>query len=184
MSPKDLCTIPFLDKVIDAGVKVLKIEGRARPPEYVKTVSLAYNEAIDACLNNTFSKEKIEGWLKKLGTVFNRGFWDGYYLGRKFGEWNDRYGSKATKRKRYIAQATNYFSKLGVAEFLVQSDSLKIGDEVLLIGPTTGVIEMTINEMRKDLGRVDSAKKGDIISIPVIEKIRRADKLYLLEEVL
>jgi len=183
MSPKDLCTIPFFDKVIDAGVSVFKIEGRARPPEYVKIVSHAYNEVIESVLDNTLSREKIDNWLKKLKTVFNRGFWDGYYLGRKFGEWNDDYGSKATKRKKYIAKATNYFSKIGVAEFLVQAGDLKIGDECLIIGPTTGVIELTINEIRKDLENVNDAHKGDVISIPIPGKIRRADKLYILETV-
>lgn len=183
MSPKDLCTIPFFDKIIDAGVSVFKIEGRARPPEYVKTVTLAYKEAIENCLGGDFSKEKTDNWLKKLETVFNRGFWDGYYLGRKFGEWNDEYGSKATKRKKYIAKATNYFSKIGVAEFLVQAGKIKVGDECLIIGPTTGVIELTISEIRQELVNVQEADKGAVISIPVSEKIRRADKLYLLETI-
>jgi len=183
MSPKDLCTLPFIDKVIDAGVKVLKIEGRARPPEYVKIVTQTYNEAINYYLDNFFTKEKIDLLMSKLETVFNRGFWDGYYLGRKLGEWNNEYGSKATKRKKYIAQATNYFAKIGVAEFLVQAGDLKLGDEVLIIGPTTGVLELTIDEIRKDLTATDLATKGDIISIPVPEKVRRADKLYVLENV-
>jgi len=182
MSPKDLCTISFFDKVLDAGVKVLKIEGRARPSEYVKTVVTAYNEAIESYLDNSFSSEKTNIWLSKLETVFNRGFWDGYYLGRKTGEWNDIYGSKATKRKVYIAQATNYFNKLQVAEFLVQAGNLKVGDEILIIGPTTGVLEFTLTEIRKDLNAVDEVTKGDLISIPIPfdEKVRRADKLYKL----
>lgn len=180
MSPKDLCTIAFIDQVIEAGVTIMKIEGRARPPEYVKTVSKSYDKAINAYINGTLSRKKIDNWMKQLEEVFNRGFWDGYYLGRKLGEWNNDYGSKAKKRKMYIAKATNYFSKIGVAEFLVQAGELNLNDEILIIGPTTGVIETKINEIRKDLKPTDHAKQGDIISIPIKEKVRRADKLYKL----
>ncbi len=180
MSPKDLCTIAFIDKVLDSGVSVLKIEGRARPPEYVKTVTTAYREAIKAYSTNTFSEEKAKNWHKKLKTVFNRGFWDGYFLGQKFGEWNDSYGSKAEKKKFYIAKCTNYFSKISVGEFLVQAGKLTIGDEILVIGPTTGVVETKITEIRKDLGKVENVDKGDLISIAMPEKVRRADKLYKL----
>ncbi len=180
MSPKDLNTIGFIDKVLDAGVRVLKIEGRARSAEYVKTVSEVYNEAINHYLAGTFSEKLIENWNNRLSEVFNRGFWDGYYLGRKLGEWNNQYGSKATKRKVYVAKVTNYFGKLQVAELLVQADTLSVGDEVLIIGPTTGVIETKISEIRKDLVEVPQVKQGDIISVPVPEKVRRADKLYKL----
>jgi putative protease len=178
MSPKDLMTVNFIDKILDAGVKVLKIEGRARPPEYVKTVVSCYREAVDAVYGGTYTKEKIESWIERLSTVFNRGFWDGYYLGRKLGEWSSDYGSKATKRKEYIGKATNYFNKIAVAEFLIQSGNLKVGDEILITGPTTGVIEMRVSELRFDLQSVSEVSKGQSISIPVKEKVRRADKLY------
>jgi len=183
MSPKDLCTIGFIDKLIKAGVSVLKIEGRARPPEYVKNVCECYNEAVISVFENTYTQEKIAGWMEKLSTVFNRGFWDGYYLGRKLGEWNNRYGSQATKIKKYVAKATNYFAKLGVAEFLVESGTLHVGDEILIIGPTTGVIETKVEEIRFDLQPVEQATKGQAISIPVKEMVRRADKLYKWETV-
>jgi len=180
MSPKDLCTIGFIDEIIDAGVSVLKIEGRARPAEYVKTVTNAYRKAIEAYNNKTFTKELSNKWRLDLNTVFNRGFWDGYFLGQKFGEWNNGYGSKAKKKKFYIAKCTNYFSKIEIGEFLLQAGSIKIGDEILVIGPTTGVVETTITEIRKDLGKIKQAEKGDIVSIAMPEKIRRADKLYKL----
>ena len=178
MSPKDLCTIGFVDKILNAGVKVLKIEGRARPAEYVKTVCNCYNEAIDACINDEYTVEKIKGWETRLATVFNRGFWDGYYLGRKIGEWSKDYGSKATKTKEYIGKGTNYFGKIKVAEFQIQSGNLKVGDEILITGPTTGVVQTTIKEIRVDLKNTDEAFKGQTISIPIDEKVRRADKLY------
>ena len=178
MSPKDLCTIGFVDKILGSGVRVLKIEGRARPAEYVKTVCDCYNEAIDACFDGTYTQEKIKGWEKRLATVFNRGFWDGYYLGRKIGEWSKDYGSKATKTKEYIAKATNYFNKIKVAEFQIQSGKLKVGDEILITGPTTGVIQTHIKEIRCDMKNTDEAQKGQTISIPINEKVRRADKLY------
>ena len=178
MSPKDLCTIGFVDKIVDAGVKVLKIEGRARPAEYVKIVSECYDEAIKACIDGTYNQEKIKGWENCLATVFNRGFWDGYYLGRKMGEWNKEYGSKATKTKVYIGKGTNYFKNIKVAEFLLQADNLKVGDEILITGPTTGVIQTEVKEIRVDLKSTDEAKKGQTISVPVDVKVRPSDKLY------
>jgi putative protease len=178
MSPKDLCTIGFLNKVMDAGVRVLKIEGRARPPEYVKTVIECYNEAIQAHLDGTFDELKINDWKTRLSTVFNRGFWDGYYLGQTMGEWSHVYGSKATKKKVYIGKGMNYFSNLKVAEFLVETNSLKVGDEIMIVGPTTGVIETKITEIRVDLQIVNETKKGERFSIPMAANIRRSDKLY------
>jgi putative protease len=142
--PRDLSTIGFVDKLLDAGVKVFKIEGRARPAEYVKIVSECYNEAIDAVYEGIYSTEKIQAWEERLSTVFNRGFWDGYYLGRKMGEWSKEYGSKARKRKIYLGPARNYFSKIKVGEFEIQTDSLKVGDEILITGPTTGVIQAIV----------------------------------------
>lgn len=184
MSPKDLCTIAYLDRIIDAGVSVMKIEGRARSPEYVKTVTECYDEAIHACLNGEFGEEKIKAWETRLATVFNRGFWDGNYLGQELGEWSRGYGSSATKRKIYAGKGMNYFSKLGVAEFLLEAGDLNRGDEILITGPTTGVMELTIDEMQVDHKRVDSVKKGENFSIPVPDVIRRSDKLYRVVSVL
>lgn len=178
MSPKDLSTIGFVDKILNAGVKVLKIEGRARPAEYVKTVCECYNEAIDAAINDSYTKGKVKDWENRLSSVFNRGFWDGYYLGRKLGEWSKDYGSKATKTKEYIGKGINYFGKIKVAEFQIQSGNLNVGDEILITGPTTGVIQTTVKEIRVDLKNTDEAHKGQTISVPVGEKVRRADKLY------
>ncbi len=183
MSPKDLSTIGFVDKILKAGVKVFKIEGRARPPEYVKTVTECYSEAINAVLDGSYNKEKIEKWEERLSTVFNRGFWDGYYLGRKLGEWSKDYGSKATKTKEYLGKGSNYFSKLKVAEFQLQAGSLKVGDEILITGPTTGVIQTIVKEIRVDLKNTEEAHKGQTISVPIDEKVRRADKLYKLVNV-
>ncbi len=180
MSPKDLSTIYFLDKIIDSGITVLKIEGRARPPEYVKTVTRVYREAADAVEAGEYTRENIERWEADLKRVFNRGFWDGYYLGRTYGEWSEAYGSKATRRKHFIGQVSNFFSKIGVAEITMKADTLSLGDEVLLIGETTGVVETVIKEIRKDYKTTDTAEKGDIISIAVPEKVRRNDKLYKL----
>ncbi|MBN2273215.1 MAG: U32 family peptidase [Bacteroidales bacterium] len=182
MSPKDLCTIHFLDQIIDAGVRVLKIEGRARSPEYVKTVVSCYSEAIDDILAGRYSRQKAEKLNEKLKMVFNRGFWDGYYLGKRTGEWSDAHGSKALKKKIYIAKSLNYYHKLGVGEFLCESDSLKTGDEILIIGPNTGVIETTIEEMHNDTGPVKSVNQGERFSIPLPRKVRRADKLYKMVE--
>jgi putative protease len=178
MSPKDLSTIKFLNKLLDAGVRVLKIEGRARPPEYVKTVSECYNEAVHSYLDGSFTEEKISNWTERLSTVFNRGFWDGYYLGQKLGEWSHKYGSRATKRKIYVGKTTNYFTKLKVAEFLIESHDLKIGDEILITGPTTGVVQLKVEEIRVDLKNTDLASKGVRCSVPVKTLIRRSDKLF------
>jgi putative protease len=183
MSPKDLCTIGFIDNIIDSGVKVLKIEGRARPAEYVKAVTSCYNEAVKAYIEGTYTIEKVKEWEKRLETTFNRGFWDGYYLGRKMGEWSKEYGSKATKTKVYIGKGTNYFNNLKVAEFLIQAENLKVGDEILITGPTTGVIETTVKEIRLDLAAVDSVEKGSLVSIPIDEKVRPSDKLYKMVKV-
>ncbi len=180
MSPKDLCTLPFLDRMIKAGIRVLKIEGRARSAEYVKTVVRTYNEALDAIFDGSYSEEKIKDWETQLKTVFNRGFWDGYYLGRRLGEWSGVYGSVATKRKIYIGKCTNFFSKLGVAEFEMASGDLKLQDEVLILGETTGVVEMIIAEMRVDLKPVEQCVKGERFSMLTPELVRRGDKLYKL----
>ncbi len=178
MSPKDLKTVHFLNKILDAGVSVLKIEGRARSAEYVKTVAQCYSEAVDAYFADDFTDERIESWNTRLAAVFNRGFWDGYYLGQRLGEWSKNYGSQATKRKLYIGKGTNYFTKLKVAEFELQTSNLKVGDEIVITGPTTGVVETTVKEIRVDLKPVEEAKKGERFSIQIDEKIRRADKLF------
>jgi putative protease len=183
MSPKDLCTISFLDKILDAGVSVLKIEGRARSPEYVRTVTECYREAIASSLEGTFSQAKVKAWEKRLSQVFNRGFWDGYYLGRELGEWSKGYGSKATKRKIYIGKGINYFSKLGVAEFLVESHEINVGDVILVTGPTTGVMELKVDEIQVEREPVKTATKGDHFSMLVPGIIRRSDKLYKLVDV-
>jgi putative protease len=178
MSPKDLCTIGFLNKMIDAGIRVFKIEGRARPAEYVKLVCESYNEAINAILEGTYGEEKIENWKQRLSTVFNRGFWNGYYLGQRLGEWSSVYGSKASKKKIAIGKVTNYFGKLGVGEFKLESYDLNVGDEVLIIGQTTGVVQMTVSELRFELNPVQKVNKGELFSMPVPETVRRGDKLY------
>lgn len=178
MSPKDLKTIHFLNKMIDAGVRVFKIEGRARGPEYVKTVCRTYDEAIHAYINDDYSQENIDKWDIELSKVFNRGFWDGYYLGQRLGEWSHNYGSQATQRKMYVGKSNNYFPNVGVAEFLLEAQNLKVGDEILIIGPTTGVIEHTVTELRLNLEPVEEVKKGDTFSMPVPDKVRRNDKLF------
>ncbi|MBR5103044.1 MAG: U32 family peptidase [Muribaculaceae bacterium] len=183
MSPKDLKTIHFLNKLIDAGVRVLKIEGRARGPEYVRTVVSCYNEAIDAVLNGTYTPEKIEAWNERLAMVFNRGFWDGYYLGQRLGEWTSKYGSSATKVKVYTAKGIRYFSNIGVAEFLVETGEVKVGDEILITGPTTGAVAITVEELRVDLKSVDKATKGQHFSIKTDTKIRPSDKLFVWRKV-
>jgi U32 family peptidase len=182
LSPKDLKTIHFMNKMMDAGVQVFKIEGRARGAEYVKTVVKCYREAIESQLSNTFTEEKIKEWDEKLATVFNRGFWDGYYLGQRLGEWTHKYGSSATKRKILIGKGIKFYSKLGVAEFLIESQNLNVGDEILITGPTTGAVEAKVEEIRVDLKPVQQAVKGEHISIPLKEKIRPSDKLYKLVE--
>jgi putative protease len=178
MSPKDLCTIGFLDKLIDAGVRVLKIEGRARSAEYVKEVSMCYDEAVNAIENKTYTREKTESWRKRLSTVFNRGFWDGYYLGQKMGEWNTGYGSSATKRKVYLGKVTNYFRKLNVAEIKLENGDLNKGDNILITGPTTGVVEYVTDEIRVDLNVTEKAVKGELCSIKTTCYLRRSDKVY------
>jgi putative protease len=178
MSPKDLCTIGFTDKMIEAGVRVLKIEGRARSAEYVKEVSSCYDEALKAIEAGTFSRDKIELWRIRLATVFNRGFWDGYYLGQTMGEWNTNYGSSATKRKIYLGKITNYFTKLNVAEIKLENGDLNKGDIILITGPTTGVVEYTVDEIRVDLKMAENALKGELCSIKTPDFLRRSDKVY------
>jgi putative protease len=178
MSPKDLCTIGFLDRLIGAGVRVLKIEGRARSAEYVKEVCSCYSEAVVSIENGTFSKEKTDAWRTRLATVFNRGFWDGYYLGQTMGEWNTNYGSSATKRKIYIGKITNYFTKLGVAEIKLENGDLTKGDNIIITGPTTGVVEYEVNEIRVDLKVSENALKGELCSIIAPDYLRRSDKVY------
>ena len=178
MSPKDLKTIHFMNKMMDAGVRVFKIEGRARGPEYVRTVVSCYREAIEAYLNGSFSQEKIENWDTRLAKVFNRGFWDGYYLGQRLGEWSAAYGSKATHKKVYIGKCTNYFQKIGVAEFLIEAQGLDVNDEILVTGETTGAYEDVVEEVRVDLLPVNHVDKGVYCSIKTKEIVRRNDKLY------
>lgn len=180
LSPKDLKTIHFLNKVLDAGVSVLKIEGRARSAEYVKTVTSCYNEAIHAYVDGTFSGEKVEDWNTRLATVFNRGFWDGYYLGQRLGEWSEKYGSVATYKKEYIGKVTNYFDRVGVGEVVIESGHLEIGDKVVFIGPTTGAIEIIVQELRVDELNCSMASKGEKCSLPVNQQLRRSDKVYRL----
>ncbi|MBE9484249.1 MAG: U32 family peptidase [Bacteroidetes bacterium] len=178
MSPKDLKTIDFLDKILDAGVRVLKIEGRGRSPEYVKTVTVCYREAVEAYQDGSLSQEKVDQWNEQLKTVYNRGFWDGYYLGRKMGEWSEQYGSQASKKKIYVGKVNNYFTKIGVAEVLVEATPLEKGDDIYIIGPTTGVYEGKVTEIRVDEKNTSTAKQGEVCSIPVPVFLRRSDKLY------
>lgn len=178
MSPKDLCTIGFVDKILESGISVLKIEGRARPPEYVKTVAECYRDAVDSVGDGTFGPERVKVWEERLGQVFNRGFWDGYYQGHKMGEWSKVYGSKATRKKEYLGKGSNYFPNIGVGEFLMETKSLKVGDKVLITGPTTGVIELDVEELRLDDKSVQEVNKGDRFSMKVGRKIRRSDKLF------
>ena len=184
MSPKDLKTVRFIDKMMKSGVRVFKIEGRARGPEYVYTVVKCYKEAIQSVIDGTFTEEKKDEWDERLATVFNRGFWDGYYLGQKLGEWNKNYGSCATEKKVYVGKGIKYFSKLGVAEFAIEAADFKKGDKLLITGPTTGVIYMTADEIRYNLNPVDEALKGQRISMPVPSKVRPSDKLFKLEQVI
>lgn len=183
MSPKDLKTVRFIDKMMESGVRVFKIEGRARGPEYVYTVVKCYKEAIQSVLDGTFTEEKKDAWDERLATVFNRGFWDGYYLGQKLGEWNKNYGSCATERKVYVGKGVKYFSKLGVAEFAIEAADFKKGDKLLITGPTTGVIWLNADEIRYDLKPVDEALRGQRISMPVPAKVRPSDKLFKLETI-
>lgn len=181
MSPKDLKTIHFLNKMIDAGVTVFKIEGRARGPEYVTTAVGCYSEAIQAIVDGTYSEERIAGWDERLRKIFNRGFWNGYYLGQRLGEWSSKYGSSATRVKRYAAKGVRYFSNIGVAEFLVENGTVKVGDEVVITGPTTGALILTVDELRVDLKPVQQAEKGQSFSMKVPAKIRPSDRLYVWE---
>lgn len=180
MSPKDLKTVRFIDRMMKSGVRVFKIEGRARGPEYVDTVVRCYREAINSVLDGTFTEEKKDQWDERLMTVFNRGFWDGYYQGQTLGEWNDSYGSKATEKKVYCAKAIKYFSRIGVAEFQVEATELHVGDSLLITGPTTGAMRLDCTEIRYDLNPVPMAEKGWRISIPVPDKVRPSDKLFIL----
>ena len=182
MSPKDLNTLPFLDKLLDAGVEVLKIEGRGRSPEYVKVVTQVYHEAVEAVQQGNFDQEKVAAWNERLASVYNRGFWDGYYLGRKTGEWTEEYGSQATQRKVYVGLVSNYFTKIGVAEIKMETQQLERGDQFLVIGPSTGVYEGTAKEIRVDLKVVEKTVKGELCSIAVDELVRRGDKVYKLVE--
>lgn len=179
MSPKDLCTIHFLNKMIDAGVRVLKIEGRARGPEYVAVAVKAYSEALEAICSGTYTEERIAAWQQELKKIFNRGFWNGYYLGQRLGEWSSKYGSSSTRVKRYAAKGVRYFPRLGVGEFLVEAGEVKNGDEIVITGPTTGAIILTIDEMRLDVDPVEKAVKGQSFSIKVPSKIRPSDRLYV-----
>jgi U32 family peptidase len=178
MSPKDLKTIGFVDEMLNAGVRVFKIEGRARGAEYVKAVVGCYREAIESCLNGTFSDEKVAEWDVRLAKVFNRGFWNGYYLGQRLGEWSNNYGSEATHKKIYVGKCTNFFSKLGVAEFLLEAQYLSVGDEILITGETTGAYEDVVSEIRVQLKPVDKVEKGTYFSMKTNELIRRNDKLF------
>ena len=178
MSPKDLKTVRFIDKMMRAGVRVFKIEGRARGPEYVYTVVNCYKEAIQSVIDGTFTEEKKDLWDKRLATVFNRGFWDGYYLGQKMGEWNKHYGSVATERKVYVGRGVKYFSRLGVAEFTCEASEFSVGDKMLISGPTTGAMYVTADEIHDDHGAVATAQKGTRVSIKVTGKIRPSDKLF------
>lgn len=179
MSPKDLKTIHFLNKMVDAGVRVFKIEGRARGPEYVKEVVECYNQALQAICDGTYDEEKIAQWDERLSRVFNRGFWDGYYLGQRLGEWSSKYGPSSSRVKVYAAKAIRYFSKIGVAEFKLESSELAVGDEVVITGPTTGALIFKVDEIRVDLQAVEKAVKGDRFSIPVPERVRPNDRLYI-----
>lgn len=178
MSPKDLKTIGFIDKMMQAGVRVFKIEGRARSAEYVYTVVSCYKEAVAAVQEGTFTPEKVEAWNARLATVFNRGFWDGYYLGRKLGEWSAVYGSSATEKKTYVGKGMKYFSKLGVGEFYIEAGEFAPGDKLLIVGPTTGALYVEATDIHGDHGPVEKAVKGMRVSIPVPEKVRPSDKLY------
>ena len=181
MSPKDLCTIEFMDKIIAAGVTVFKIEGRARSSEYVQTVTRCYRQAADAVLAGTYTPELAAKLKEKLATVFNRGFWDGYYQGARLGEWSEVYGNRATRTKTYLGKVTNWYEKLGVAEITLETGSFRVGSHLLFTGATTGVIECDVAEIRLDSGSVTQTEKGDVCSIPLSEKVRRGDKVFLFE---
>lgn len=182
MSPKDLKTIHFLNKMIDAGVEVFKIEGRARGPEYVATAVRCYSQAIEAIAAGEFTDEKIAAWDTELSKIFNRGYWDGYYLGQRLGEWSSKYGSSATRVKHYVAKGVKYFSRLGVGEFIMEAGELHVGDEIIITGPTTGAMMITVEDIQVDCRSVEKAVKGDAFSIPVPAKVRPSDRLYRWEK--
>ncbi|MBQ1835432.1 MAG: U32 family peptidase, partial [Paludibacteraceae bacterium] len=185
MSPKDLCTIGFLDKIVKAGVSVLKIEGRGRSADYVRTVTECYREALEAIADGSYCKEKIDGWMQRLATVFNRGFWDGYYLGRRLGEWSERYGSQATENKVYLGLVKNYFNRIGVAEVQLQTNEvLRPGDDIIVMGETTGVYRATIGELRLDRDPVPEVHQGNRFSFATTEPLRRGDKVYRVDKVI
>ena len=185
MSPKDLCTIGFLDKIVRAGVRVLKIEGRGRSADYVRTVTECYREAVEAIADGTYSKERIEGWMQRLATVFNRGFWDGYYLGRRLGEWSERYGSQATENKVFLGTVRNYFGRIGVAEMQMQTNEvLRPGNDIMVIGETTGVYRNTVKELRLDRDPVPEVRQGDRFSLATTVPVRRGDKVYRIDKVI
>ena len=185
MSPKDLCTIGFLDKIVRAGVRVLKIEGRGRSADYVRTVTECYREAVEALTDGTYTPERIAEWQRRLATVFNRGFWDGYYLGRRLGEWSDRYGSHATEQKVFLGLVKNYFTRIGVAEVQLQTaETLRPGDEVMVIGETTGVYRATVDELRLDRDPVPEVRQGDRFSFATGTPVRRGDKVYRIDKVI
>jgi len=183
MSPKDLCTIDFLDKMVASGVRVFKIEGRARSAEYVSTVVSCYREALDAVCDGTYTPERIADWKQRLATVFNRGFWDGYYLGRRLGEWSSTYGSAATEKKTYIGKGVTYYSRLGVAEFKLEAGGFKKGDKLLIVGPSTGAIYVEPTDFRYDYEPLEVAEKGHNVSFAVPAKIRQSDKLFRIDKV-
>lgn len=178
MSPKDLCTIDFLDQLIDTGISVLKIEGRGRAPEYVATTIKAYREAIDACHEGTYTPEKVKEWFSRLEKVYNRGFWGGYFLGQELGDWTDSSGSKATVKKVFLGKGLHYYGKPKIGEFKIEAQYLTKGDSIIITGPTTGVIETTVGEMRVDNEEVDTAKRGDEVTFQIDKVIRSSDKLY------
>ena len=182
MSPKDLKTIGFIDRMMAAGVRVFKIEGRARSAEYVYTVVRCYKEAVEAVQQGTFSEEKVADWNTRLATVFNRGFWDGYYLGQRLGEWSKVYGSSATEKKQYVGKGMKYFSRLGVGEFYIEAGEFGVGDKLLIVGPTTGALYVEATDIHGDNGPVERARKGMRVAIPVPEKVRPSDKLYLIQK--
>ncbi|GIK69860.1 MAG: collagenase [Bacteroidota bacterium] len=178
MSAKDLCTIDFIDEIIKAGVSIFKIEGRGRSADYVYTTTKCYREAIEAYNDGAYTKEKVSVWKKELETVFNRGFWDGYYLGKTMGEWSNTYGSKATKTKTYIGKGVKFFEKLAVGEFKLETQQLSVGDEIMITGPTTGYLQQKVEELRVENKKVQTVKKGTTFSMPIAQKIRPSDKLY------
>ncbi len=182
MSPKDLCTLNILDQVIDSGIKVLKIEGRGRAPEYVATVIKTYREAIDAHYEGTFSQEKVKDWMDSLSKVYNRGFWNGYYLGQKLGEWSEGSGSHATQKKVYIGKGVHFFPKVKIGEFKIEAYDIKVGDKILITGPTTGAQELIVDSMMVNDENSDNATKGDSVTMPLDFRIRLSDKLYKLVE--